>query len=181
MDMEVKIMDWFRIMLEEHMIVLETIDALKRCTLKMENGGKLPPGIMNDILDVITTFADKCHHGKEEDVLFPLLAKKPVKDKMMVDILLKEHVQGREYVKMMKSGKQEEIVKGAHGYTELLLKHIFKENRFFKECDALLTEKERKFLFDGFERIELEVMGKGKHEYYHKKAEEIAKKAKTIG
>jgi len=174
-------MDWYKDLLEEHKVILEVIDALKKFTVRMEAGGALPPKIMEDILDVIMNFADKCHHGKEENVLFPLLQKKPVKDKNMVSVLLKEHEQGRAFVRMMKNGKKDEVLKGAHGYWELLVKHIIKENRFFKECDALLSDEERKMLLDGFERIELEVMGEGKHEYYHKKAEEIAKKAKELG
>ncbi len=173
-------MDWYMDMIGEHKIILEVVASLKKSASIMDQGEKLPPELIKDILDVIVNFADRCHHGKEENVLFPLLKKKPVNDKMMVDILLKEHEQARAYVKMMKSSMREEVLRGANGYTELLIKHIFKENKFFKECDALLSDKERESLLVGFEQIERDVMGEGRHEFYHKKADEIAKKAKGI-
>jgi hemerythrin-like domain-containing protein len=168
---------WYDILLEEHRVILETVDSLKRYSSYLEKGGAPRKQMLDDMLDIIVNFADRCHHGKEEQALFPLVRNKPTRDRTMVDLLLLEHDEAREFVRMMKSAEHDAALRGAHGYTSLLIAHIAKENPYFRECDGLCTEKEREALFRGFERIEEEVMGQGKHEYYHKKAEEIRKAA----
>ena len=47
-------------------------------------------------------FADKCHHGKEEDVLFPELEKAGIaRQGGPIGVMLHEHVSGREFIRRM--------------------------------------------------------------------------------
>jgi hemerythrin-like domain-containing protein len=58
---------------EEHQLILKVADAMQ--ALLAEGGG--PDGLdfdtIGDCVTFIRLFADACHHGKEEDLLFPEL------------------------------------------------------------------------------------------------------------
>ncbi len=172
--------EWYNAILEEHKVILETVDSLKRYSAYVEKGGAPQTALFGDILDIIVNFADRCHHGKEEKVLFPLIRNKPTKEKAMVDLLVLEHQQARGFVQGMKSGDHDGMLRAAHNYSSLLIAHIARENPYFRECDGFCNSDERKSLFEGFERVENEVMGPGKHEYYHKKAEDVRKAAMKL-
>ena len=59
---------------------------------------------VDHLLEFFTVFVDKCHHGKEEELLFPALEQIGVeRDKGPIGVMLKEHQQGREYVQKMKA------------------------------------------------------------------------------
>jgi len=51
-------------------------------------------------VDFFRIYADRCHHGKEEDILFRELVKKPLstEERNVLAELVDEHVQGRALV-----------------------------------------------------------------------------------
>jgi len=110
--------------------------------------------------------------------LFPALVAVGVSQDGPIAVMLHEHEMGRNYVKAMseayaayraraKSSSQD-IMKNAHGYILLLKGHIEKENTvLFVMADSLLSEKRQDELFEGFEKIEAERIGAGKHEQFH--------------
>ena len=61
-------------------------------------------------VDFIRTYADRCHHGKEEDILFRELADKPLTtdQRRVMDELVEEHVYAR--------GKVAELVAARNRY-----------------------------------------------------------------
>jgi hemerythrin-like domain-containing protein len=153
------------------------VNALKAYARKIESGEKVPDGALSEMLELIKNFADRCHHGKEERILFPLLDSKG--DGQIVGQLIAEHGQARAFVKGMSSSNKEEVIKNARAYVALLIMHIVKENKFFKQGDAKLSDMERDFLFKEFEKIEIEVIGKDMHDKYvdriHKLSEAVHK------
>jgi len=132
------------------------------------------------IIDFIKTFVDKCHHGKEEDLLFPKLIEKGIsKENGPIGVMLYEHEQGRKYIKELsdsfenyKNGDKSAIAgikDNMNKYINLLRNHISKEgNVLFNMADKVLSAEEQDNLFEGFEKIEIERIGIGKHEEYHK-------------
>jgi len=62
----------------------------------LERGEDISPEVLRDITRVVDTFADRCHHEKEDKYLFPLLRKK---DLPKIDAELRkladEHHSGR--------------------------------------------------------------------------------------
>jgi len=74
-------------------------------------------------------------------------------------------------IEKYKKGDREavkEITENAGGYIQLLEQHIDKEdNILYMMADAHLSRKKQKELLEGFERIEEEKIGKGKHEEFH--------------
>ncbi len=129
----------------------------------------------NELVHFLKIFADKCHHGKEEDILFIELENKGVPNEGgPIGAMLLEHKQGREYIALMsKSLEAKDLVsfkQHAINYRDLLRNHIAKENNvLFMMADQLLDEKNQDGLFERFEIHEENVVGHGVHEELHAK------------
>jgi hemerythrin-like domain-containing protein len=60
----------------EHEAVRLTLRVLDRICQKIERSEKLGDSQhVDQLLEFFTVFVDKCHHGKEEELLFPALEK----------------------------------------------------------------------------------------------------------
>jgi hemerythrin-like domain-containing protein len=60
---------------------------------------------VEQIVDFLKIFADKCHHGKEENVLFPALVLAGIpKENGPIGVMLQEHTLGRGYIKEINRG-----------------------------------------------------------------------------
>ncbi|HNX82790.1 MAG TPA: hemerythrin, partial [Candidatus Omnitrophota bacterium] len=89
------------------------------------------------------------------------------------------HVEGRGYVKGMseafdklKNGDRQastKIAENGKKYIALLIKHIEKENTIlFPLADKVLSQAKQNELEEEFEKLEVERIGLGKHEEFHK-------------
>jgi hemerythrin-like domain-containing protein len=170
----------------EHEAVKLTLKILDKICCNIEQTGKISsPVHLNQLIEFFIIFVDKCHHGKEEELLFPALEAIGVqKDGGPIGVMLSEHQQGREYVRKMNGsfsqyneGDHEaaaKLVKNAKAYIALLREHIDKEdNILFPIADNRLPEKKKAELWEGFETIETQKIGTGKHEEFHKMLERL--------
>jgi hemerythrin-like domain-containing protein len=88
---------------------------------------------LSALTDFLKAFADTCHHGKEEGILFPALqAKDLAQTQAPIARMLDEHAQGRRHLADMDAALQAEVNltafhDAARAYTALLLAHIDKE------------------------------------------------------
>jgi hemerythrin-like domain-containing protein len=129
---------------EEHQLILKVADAMQ--ALLAEGGG--PDGLdfdtIGDCVTFIRLFADACHHGKEEDLLFPELeAAGMSRHQGPIAVMLYEHQQGRAFARQMthslppaRDGDEqalEVLQSGARGYIDLIRGHILKEDRILFE------------------------------------------------
>lgn len=127
----------------------------------------------DELVYFLKTFADKCHHGKEENYLFhELIGKGIAGEGGPVGVMLKEHEEGRNYIAQMSrkldEKKIDEFHNAASGYSELLRRHIEKENNvLFVIADKVISEDEQDNLYELFEKYEEEVIGHGVHEKLH--------------
>jgi len=166
---------------EQLMAEHEGIKLMLSIMLKMiENNAEPDKEHLEKAIDFIKVFADKCHHGKEEDLLFPALEKAGIsKDRGPIGVMLSEHTEGREYIKNLseafiryKAGDKTAlslIRENISNYVILLRNHIDKENNvLFMMADRFLTEGQQEELYEKFEKMEIEKIGEGKHEQYHK-------------
>ena len=98
--------------------------------------------------------------------------------------MLNEHQQGREYVRDMNAALAQytngdrrtvdAFVKTARGYISLLNQHIDKENHvLFPLAETHLSEQAQSKLGEGFEIIETQKIGVGKHDEFHKMLENL--------
>src|SRR3990167_8915273 len=115
----------------EHQAVLLALEILEKICQKLEAKEKVYSKHQKEVLEFIKIFVDKCHHGKEEDLLFPALEKVGIpKEQGPIGMMLTEHDTGRGYVKGMSENisNPEKFIGEARGYIELLRQHIEKEN-----------------------------------------------------
>jgi hemerythrin-like domain-containing protein len=173
---------------DEHQAVKLTLRILEKISHKIECIGKITnTDHIEQLIEFFSVFVDKCHHSKEEDLLFPAMSQIGVsKDDGPIGVLLHEHQLGRTYVKGMrdalsayKKGNNEAsnaFLKNAKGYMTLLIEHIYKEdNVLFPLAEKNLPKQKQAELWAGFEKIEVEKIGIGKHDEFHRLLEDLQK------
>jgi hemerythrin-like domain-containing protein len=140
----------------EHRLIERMITVIRKEIGRIENGGEIDPGFIDDAVDFIRTYADRCHHGKEEDILFRDLGRKELTsyDRIMVEELKEDHRKGRENTALLVAAK-ERFIKGDKDQSGKILdemkffvdfypKHIEKEDKhFFMPSMSLFTEDEK--------------------------------------
>lgn len=163
----------------EHDAILRMLDATEETARQLSASESVEPDILDGLLEFFRLFADQCHHGKEEDLLFPKLVEKGMPRHMgPVGVMLTEHDQGRALVRQMGqaaadykqngAGAATRWAEAARAYVELLREHIAKENNIlFVMAERMLTPQEQQELSAQFEAVEQEKMGAGTHERLH--------------
>ncbi|MEW5900285.1 MAG: hemerythrin domain-containing protein [Acidobacteriota bacterium] len=176
-----------QILKDEHETIKLMLEVIENVCLKLEAGDAVPADDLLGIVDFISGFADRCHHAKEEDLLYPAMEESGVpRQGGPIGVMLAEHAEGREYVKNMKAaaakygqGDREEayrFAENARNYTSLLSQHIDKENNIlYMIADQRLSTQTQAKLEKEFERMETEIIGPGKHEEYHGLLEKLEK------
>jgi hemerythrin-like domain-containing protein len=167
------------ILKQEHDLILVMLQILDAACARMEEGKKVNPDHLSDMVDFFRNFADRCHHTKEEKLLFPALRQSGIgQENGPIGVMLAEHSEGRYFVKgmsealaEMKTGDNmsaERFIADAGGYVKLLDGHIMKENNIlFRMADERLSDDQQKKLLKEFDRVEQEEIGAGVHEQYH--------------
>jgi hemerythrin-like domain-containing protein len=164
---------------DEHQAILLTLRILDKISADLAAGRPVPTDHLDQIVDFIRTFADRCHHGKEEDLLFTAMEEAGVpRQGGPIGVMLHEHEIGRNYVRGLAAaltayragepGAVSKIIENARGYSSLLAQHIAKEdNILYPIADAHLSPEKQAELLELFERVEQERIGPGRHEAYH--------------
>ncbi len=118
----------------EHRLIERAVPLMRAEMKRLEKGGAVDCQFIAAIVDFFRTYADRCHHGKEEDILFAALKKKKIspEHKRVLNELLAEHVYGRETVgKLLKAVTAEEVTVQLSRLIDLYPKHIEKEDKHF--------------------------------------------------
>lgn len=175
-------------MIRDHESVLKMLEIMNGVVQKFDNKENVDTNDLESMLMFLRIFVDKCHHGKEENILFPKLLESGItKEGGHVRLMLNQHVVGRVYIAGVteaivkyKSGDPKavaEITENMTGYIELLSSHITNENNtLYKMTDKYLTFREQTILLSRFEEHEEEVMGHGKYDEFHNLFEHLSKK-----
>ena len=162
----------------EHEVIQQVLDCVEVLAERAARTRRIDTVSARDALDFLGTFADRCHHGKEEQRLFPALHLKGFpKHVGPIAVMLDEHDQGRAAIEWMRQAVAEaeldhgsaalRFAKSAHCYVELLRDHIDKENGvLFPMADQILGEEETLALISSFNEIEHRDLGDGTHERY---------------
>jgi hemerythrin-like domain-containing protein len=181
-------MDAIETLMNEHRTIERTIDALVSFADEIRRKAADDPDDRQELgrfVTFIRQFADACHHGKEEDILFAAMVEAGFpRHSGPIAVMLMEHDQGRAYVRVLADLSAQEtawsaedrqrVGEAAHGYANLLRAHIHKE-------DAILYPMAEQRLPPGvMERVstdcqayEARKAGSGEHERLHRLAEEL--------
>jgi len=140
----------------EHRLIERMIDVMEGQLSVFEKEKKLDSEFLEMAVDFIRTYADRCHHGKEEGILFRELGIKKLKDEHghTMEELVEEHRWARKMTtrleeanKRYKQGDKETISTVTECLRSLIQfypKHIEKEDKhFFIPCMDYFTEAEQ--------------------------------------
>jgi hemerythrin-like domain-containing protein len=156
--------------------MLRIMDAMAR---EASRGQAPDADDLGQVVEFLRVFVDTCHHGKEEQLLFPAVRDAGIASAdAVVSELLADHVRGREFVSRIADAAARlaegdgsvtaDLAGTLTGYTELLRAHIHHEEAdCFDAADRALTEDVQRALEEGYDRIEREVVGGGVHEAFH--------------
>ncbi len=178
-------------LVSEHDNIKRVIKVVRKICFELTKGMEVPYDDFDKVIEFIRNYADKYHHGKEEDMLFiemnnellDLIGEGPVQG------MLIEHNFGRSLVidlemalRHHKDGNEEaivDIIGSAIGYGNLLTKHINKEdNMIYKYAKANLKKETLDKLDLEFKEFESSEANINTREEYVKFVDELEKKYK---
>lgn len=170
---------------EEHRAVKQMLEVLDSVCIRLEQDENVDYQHLDAIVDFIRIFTDECHHGKEEDLLFPALEAAGVPNYPgPIGVMLQEHATMRGIIKQLateiqayRSGETDagkRIAEQGRQYITWLRQHIEKEEQIlFQIADVHLDEKQQNELFTAFENLEAERIGAGQHEKFHQSLHQL--------
>jgi hemerythrin-like domain-containing protein len=149
-------------MMIEHRLIERMIDVMRTELDRFLREKKADPELILTFVDFVRTYADRCHHGKEEDILFRELGSRDLskEHRDMVGQLIKDHKWARQQTKDLVQAT-EKYAAGDEGMflvitarlkalTDFYPRHIEKEDKHFflpvmqyfsqEEKDAMLQE-----------------------------------------
>jgi hemerythrin-like domain-containing protein len=133
------------------------------------------PGFIDTAVEFIRTYADRCHHGKEDDLLFKALAAKDLspEHRQTMDDLIREHawareataslVKAKEAYLLEKPGALDDLMEHMGKLVDFYPRHIDKEDKhFFIPCMAYLSQAEQAELLARMQEFDRQLI----HEKY---------------
>jgi hemerythrin-like domain-containing protein len=167
----------------DHDAILSALNILDAMVGRLGSAGAPSAEDLRSFIGFLKEFADKCHHGKEEGILFPALTGAGLPQQGgPVAVMLSEHVEGRAFIKQMEQAVSGAVdmaafTAAAQGYAALLRAHIAKENDvLFPMAERLLASPELDKIQGQFEQHEETVIGHGRHEELHRMLKDLRKK-----
>ena len=171
----------------EHEVIQQVLDCLEELAERAGTQAGMDVPSAESALDFLASFADRCHHAKEEQLLFPALNARGMPRQVgPIAVMLHEHEVGRAAVAKMRAavedakreaaGAPRRFAAAAREYVALLRDHIAKENGvLFPMADQMLGEERQRELLCDFERVEHHDLGHGTHERYIESARSLCK------
>ena len=140
----------------EHRLMERMVALLKKDGAWMEQERNIHGEFLDTAIDFFKTYADRCHHGKEEDILLRELAGKNMsgEHRRIMEEILEEHRQSRAAVAELEdatarylTGEREalsEIAENIRFLVGLYSCHIDKEDHhFFQPCMEYFNQEEK--------------------------------------
>jgi hypothetical protein len=129
-------------------VILKVLDCFDIALQRARTSGAVSREVFEPFVDFFRGFADKCHHCKEEDRLFPCLEEKGIpREGGPIGVMLLEHQQGRQRVRTIADELEsadagdavaiEAVLDQGQKFLELLRGHIDKKLRDRRERSRL--------------------------------------------
>ena len=168
----------------EHRLIERMLSVIKSVLGKIESKQEVDPVFVDIAVDFIRMYADRTHHGKEEDILFRELNNKPMtgEDRRVMKELIEEHVFGRQTTKALveantryRNGDETalpDIAEKLQTLIEFYPRHIQKEDKvFFPSSRNYFTEEEDQAMLAEFWEFDRKMI----HEKYKAVVEALEK------
>jgi hemerythrin-like domain-containing protein len=153
----------------EHRFIHKMVAGMSVLAEQLEGGEAVDVSLLESIVVFLRTFADRCHHGKEENFLFPALIRRGVPSHgCPIGGLTMEHQKGRvmvgelaDAIRGYAAGEppaRENLIKRLRALVAFYPSHIWKEDYLlFPLAGKVLTPEDQQELRDKFETVEREL------------------------
>ena len=168
----------------EHRLIERMLSVIKAALPKIKSKHEIDPVFVDIAVDFIRVYADRTHHGKEEEILFRELKNKPLsnEDQRVLNELIKEHMLGRQTTQALvianiryRNGDKTalaDIVDKFKTLIEFYPKHIEKEDKkFFPSSRNYFTDEEDQAILTEFWEFDRKMI----HEKYKSVVDELEK------
>lgn len=174
------------ILMAEHRVIEQVLDCLAELAHDCDTQSTIDRDSAGKLLELLSTFADRCHHGKEENQLFAMLERRGLPRHVgPMAVMLEEHIVGRSLITDMRNALADAPVRpndaarrfhrAASAYVELLRDHIAKEDGvLFPMAESMLNDADREQVLREFAAVERDDLGAGVHERMLALADELA-------
>jgi hemerythrin-like domain-containing protein len=171
-------------LMREHRLIERIIPVLNTGLKRIGKGNEANVEMLTIAVDFFRTYADRTHHGKEEDILFRELAGKPLspEHKATMNELIQEHIYARKTVSALVAardaysqgdkGALKDIVKHVTELVNFYPAHIEKEDQhFFYPILDYFSKQEQDDMLEEFWEFDRMLI----HEKYQKVIEGLEK------
>lgn len=163
------------LLMMEHRLIERMFAVVKNVLADISTKQKVDPVFIDVAVDFIRVYADRTHHGKEEEILFRKLNNKSLsaEDRRIMKELMEQHDFGRQTTKTLveanaryRAGDQgalADISDSLRFFVEFYLKHIEKEDKtFFPASRTYISDEEDHAMVAEFEEFDRKII----HEKY---------------
>jgi hemerythrin-like domain-containing protein len=167
----------------EHRLIERMLAVIKDAIGKIQSEHTVDPVFVDKAVDFIRVYADRTHHGKEEDILFRKLNNKPLiaEDRRAMKELIEEHKFGRKTTQALVDANNRyrngdaaalaDIVDKFQILIEFYPKHIEKEDKvFFPSSRNYFTDEEDQSMLAEFRAFDRKMI----HEKYKSLVDSLA-------
>jgi len=147
----------------EHRVIERMIALIEKALAQIESAGVIDALFVDAVVDFVRTYADRTHHGKEEDILFRDLERRELsaEDRRLMEELRAEHMLGRATTQALTEDGAHycggddsalaDIAVRLRSLADMYPKHIQKEDKvFFPASRAYFTDEEDLAMLDEF-------------------------------
>lgn len=178
-------MDPIETLMNDHRVIERVLDGLVAFGDEVRRKGSTEKEELSRFVTFVREFADACHHGKEEDILFAAMVEHGFpRDGGPLAVMLHEHDQGRALVRILRTraeqqgpwsdGDRQEVAEVARGFSDLLRGHIHKEDAIlYPMAEQHLPPEALEAVGAACEKYEHDEARAGAHERLHQLAEEL--------
>lgn len=169
-------------LMREHRLIERMIRLMEDELRRIREENRADTDFIESAVDFIRTYADRCHHGKEEDILFRDLLTKPLSSEheRIIRELTEEHVYGRKLAGRLVEARERyiggdgEALKDLETHLNELVQfypnHIEKEDKhFFYPCMDYFSKEEQNRMLQEFWDFDRTLI----HEKYDKMVETL--------
>ena len=161
----------------EHRVIERALRALDGVSMRLEWGDHVPYDVLSQLVDFIGVFADRYHHGREEECLFPVLALKGIRHQGgPLQVMEQQHEIERDLTAEMgravKSYREVDpesrgrFVEAARRYSQHLLRPLEKEESIlFRIAEEILDDEDKAALAEAFKQAESGLPPDSRQEY----------------
>lgn len=185
-------MNTIQLMVEEHKYIKRMLKVIRSACFNVLKGEAIDFTDFYLMIDFVRNYADRHHHGKEENMLFNRMLDElgPVAEKLIRHGMYVEHDLGRLYMKdleealkKVREGDEEakiDIIANAVSYTNLLNRHIDKEDTVvYTFAEKNMSSESLAAVDEDCARFEFEMKEQNIQEKYISLVESLEKKYLT--